>query len=174
MDDDSFIDKFGGPVKPIKINEIQGLWAFLTSIDWSEPWFSGLVVFHVICAILTVLSRKKGMVQAVYFGVLMVVVLCAEFVNEWAAANWNLFARQQYFDSNGLFISVVFSMPLLMNCLVLVVFWLWDVGMLISNLKQIKIRRLKKRQEKLRNDANNALQKDTESGSQNAEQKKEN
>ena len=31
------------------------------------------------------------------------------------------FTRQQYFDSSGLFISIVFSVPILMNCLVIVV-----------------------------------------------------
>ena len=31
------------------------------------------------------------------------------------------FTRQQYFDSSGLFISIVFSVPILINCLVIVV-----------------------------------------------------
>lgn len=32
-----------------------------------------------------------------------------------------LFSRQQYFDSKGMFISLVWSAPLLMNCLIIVV-----------------------------------------------------
>lgn len=137
-------DKFGGPVKPIKVNELTGLIEYLKAIDWTEPWFSALAIFHVTCAILTVTTRKAGVIQSIYFAALMLLVLCAEYINEWAAKNWSLFSRQQYFDSNGLFISVVFSVPLLINCLVIVVSWLWDVGMLISSVKQLKIRQQRK------------------------------
>lgn len=129
-------------MKPIKINEIEGLWEFLSSVDWTEPWFSGLGIFHVTCAILTVMTRRTGVLQAVYFGMLMLLVFCAEHINTWAAANWHMFARQQYFDSNGLFISLVFSVPVLVNCMVIVVSWLFDVGVLISNVKQLKIRKI--------------------------------
>jgi hypothetical protein len=43
------------------------------------------------------------------------------FINEWAAMNWQQFATQQYFDANGFFIVVVFTGPLLINMLCLVV-----------------------------------------------------
>lgn len=137
------MEDLGGPQKftPIKINELSGLWNYLTSIDWSEPWFTGLGMFHIFCALLTIMSRRTGIFQAVYFGILVLLVLCAEQINTWAAANWKLFARQQYFDSNGLFISVVFSVPCLINCLVMVVCWLFDVGVLISEVKQMKYRK---------------------------------
>ena len=136
------MEDLGGPRKftPVNINEFSGLWNFLASIDWSEPWFTGLGMFHVLCALLTILSRNTGVFQAIYFGVIMVLVLLAEQINTWAAANWKLFAKQQYFDSSGLFISIVFSVPLLINCLVIVVCWLFDVGILITRVKQMKYR----------------------------------
>lgn len=141
-------NKFGGSTKPLRINEMDGLLNYLRTIDWTEPWFMGLLAFHIICAILTIITRKSGALQSIYFAVLMILVLCAEYINEWAAHNWSLFAHQQYFDSNGLFISIVFSVPLLINCLFIVVSWLWDVGVLISNVKEIKIRQARKRKEK--------------------------
>lgn len=48
-------------------------------------------------------------------------VYFSESLNELAARHWSSFSRQQYFDSQGLFISVVFSVPLLLNCMILVV-----------------------------------------------------
>lgn len=48
-------------------------------------------------------------------------VYFSESINELAASNWSSFSRQQYFDSQGFFISVVFSVPILLNCMVLVV-----------------------------------------------------
>ncbi|KAH3848946.1 transmembrane protein 18-like [Dreissena polymorpha] len=143
MDDEN--NPFGQPINPIRVNEISGLWAYLQTIDWSERWLYGLGAFHTLCAILTITTRHTGTVQAIYFSALMVLVLCAEYINQWAAENWKLFANQQYFDSNGLFISVVFSVPLLINCLFMVISWLWDVGLLISNVKQLKIEQMRKR-----------------------------
>ena len=34
---------------------------------------------------------------------------------------FRVFSRQQYFDSKGLFISIVFSVPILLNCMIMVV-----------------------------------------------------
>lgn len=53
------------------------------------------------------------------FSVLM--VFFSESINEFASKNWALFSRQQYFDSKGLFISIVFSVPILLNCMIMVV-----------------------------------------------------
>lgn len=49
------------------------------------------------------------------------VVYFSESINEYAALNWRTFSKQQYFDDNGLFISTVFSIPILLNCMLLIV-----------------------------------------------------
>jgi len=49
------------------------------------------------------------------------VVYFSESINEYAAQNWKTFSKQQYFDDNGLFISTVFSIPILLNCMLLIV-----------------------------------------------------
>lgn len=51
------------------------------------------------------------------------VVYFSESINEYAAQNWKTFSKQQYFDGNGLFISTVFSIPILLNCMLLIVSW---------------------------------------------------
>jgi hypothetical protein len=48
-------------------------------------------------------------------------VYFSETINRLAAERWKEFATRQYFDSSGLFISVVFSIPALFNCMVVVV-----------------------------------------------------
>ena len=56
------------------------------------------------------------------------------------------FAEEQYFDSNGLFISVVFSGPMILNCTLIVSIWLYQSFSLI--IQVIKIRKtLKKRRD---------------------------
>jgi len=34
---------------------------------------------------------------------------------------YSFFSRQQYFDNQGMFISLVFSVPILLNCMIMVV-----------------------------------------------------
>ena len=50
----------------------------------------------------------------------------SEKINELGAKNWRVFAMEQYFDSNGLFISVVFSTPIILNCTIIVVTKFFD------------------------------------------------
>lgn len=81
----------------------------------------GLVVFHIFLTTFTVMTRNHHTTQAVLFFLLLLTVRSSETINQYAAKNWQSFSRQQYFDSQGLFISVVFSMPVLFNCMMMVV-----------------------------------------------------
>lgn len=124
--------------RPIKIDEIQGMWTYLASIDWYDPWFRYLLLFHVVCCAVTILIRRRTGFQFVWFGFLLLLVFFAENINEWAALNYKLFSKQQYFDSNGLFISTIFSTPILINCLIMVVFWLLDMSRLMMDVRHVK------------------------------------
>ena len=47
---------------------------------------------------------------------------CSEKINEFMAANYNKFQfKQQYFDSYGMFISLIYSAPVLVNCVIILV-----------------------------------------------------
>ncbi|XP_063407632.1 transmembrane protein 18-like isoform X1 [Mytilus trossulus] len=130
--------------RPIRVDEIQGLWTYLASIDWTDPWFRYLLLFHVICCLTTIVIRKKSNIQFIYFGFLIVMVYLSEYINEWAAKNYKSFSRQQYFDSNGLFISTVFSTPILINCLIMVIMWLLNMSKLMSEVRYVKHRSKRK------------------------------
>ncbi|KAJ8946209.1 hypothetical protein NQ314_008943 [Rhamnusium bicolor] len=83
-----------------------------------------------------------------YFFCLLLLVYFSESINKMASTNWKIFSRQQYFDSNGLFISVVFSMPILMNCILMVGSWLYQSTQLMTNLKMAQLKeQLKKERE---------------------------
>ncbi|MPC24891.1 Transmembrane protein 18 [Portunus trituberculatus] len=105
----------------VRTDQITDLWSFLQTIDWSEGWLVALVVFHILLTTVTVMTRNHHTTQAVLFFLLLLTVRSSETINQYAAKNWQSFSRQQYFDSQGLFISVVFSMPVLFNCMMMVV-----------------------------------------------------
>ncbi|PSN38165.1 hypothetical protein C0J52_14546 [Blattella germanica] len=104
----------------IRTDEIISVWTFLQSIDWHDPWLVGLIIFHVIITLMTLLTRNHSNFQVLLFLALLLLVYFSESINEIAATNWNFFSRQQYFDSQGMFISLVFSVPILLNCMIMV------------------------------------------------------
>ncbi|KAJ3249408.1 hypothetical protein HDU78_003194 [Chytriomyces hyalinus] len=96
--------------------------AFVDAVDWSDRIFPKLAAFHVVVSLFVAyLFWSKRATSVLGFSVLIVLaalILAAEQLNTWAAANYNLIAQTNYFDKNGAFITTVFSGPLLANILI--------------------------------------------------------
>ncbi|KAK9687071.1 Transmembrane protein 18 [Popillia japonica] len=125
---------------------VDQLLTFLGGIDWKDPWLIGLLMFHITITSMALLTRNYGNLQALLFFFLILLVYFSESINELASANWRIFSRQQYFDSNGLFISVVFSIPILLNCMLMVGSWLWQSTQLMKNIKIAQLKENLKKQ----------------------------
>ena len=63
---------------------------------------------------LQVATRRNNTAQMVLFVIIMAAVYMAERLNTIAAANWERFSTQNYFDKQGVFVSTMWSMPLLL------------------------------------------------------------
>uniref|UniRef100_A0A8C5QM36 Transmembrane protein 18 n=1 Tax=Leptobrachium leishanense TaxID=445787 RepID=A0A8C5QM36_9ANUR len=129
-----------------------GVWDLLerAPIDWTEPWLIGLVAFHVLCFTITCISFKYYKLQIGFFLLLVGLVGSAEYINEVAASSWRSYSKQQYFDSTGMFISLVFSAPLLCNTIIIVIHWVYKTLSVMTELKTIQNKRkeAKKKREK--------------------------
>ncbi|ONK73602.1 uncharacterized protein A4U43_C04F33340 [Asparagus officinalis] len=67
-------------------------------------------------------------------------VYLAERINSFLGKNWKSFASQNYFDPHGLFISVLWSGPLLLISVVIVVNALFTLCQLIVKWKKAELR----------------------------------
>ncbi|XP_050502240.1 transmembrane protein 18 isoform X2 [Diabrotica virgifera virgifera] len=105
----------------VEVNQINSFLHFLGNIEWRDPWLIALFTFHISIFMMALLTRNYGNFQALLFFCLLLLVYFSESINKMASTNWKIFSRQQYFDSNGLFISVVFSIPILLNCILMVI-----------------------------------------------------
>jgi len=124
------------PEDAINTKEIDSIYKFLAHIDWSENFLQGLIVFHVISMLIILATRKMVWTQGFLFAVLLVSISLTERANEWLAANYKLYSKLQYFDSQGMFISLTYSAPVLINCVIILINWFFISGDMLVKVKR--------------------------------------
>ncbi|TRY71784.1 hypothetical protein TCAL_14913 [Tigriopus californicus] len=127
-------------VEPIATDEIKSVYTYLASLDWEEPWLFYLIGFHLFVGLVAFFTRRIAIVQATIFCALLLTVYQAEDINAYCAQNHKLFTAHQYFDSHGLFISIVMSMPFLGIAASIVANWFYVSTQLMRDLRVQKDR----------------------------------
>jgi len=135
--------------------EITDYWGYVKSIDWYDPWLICLILGHITLLATAILTRNHNTFQTVLFFLLLVVVYFSENINEIAAANWQKFSKQQYFDVNGLFISTFFSIPVLLICMLMIGNWLYSSTQIMAKVKTAQLRQRLRQQERESTESNN-------------------
>ncbi|KAI4358041.1 hypothetical protein L6164_001951 [Bauhinia variegata] len=113
---------------------------FFHSIDWKEPWLIGLLAFHVVLLLVAVISRKNTNFQMILFLSALAGVYLAEKLNNILGKNWKSFSSQNYFDPNGLFMSVLWSGPLLVIAMIILINTLFSLCYLMVRWKRAELR----------------------------------
>ncbi|RNA02818.1 transmembrane 18 [Brachionus plicatilis] len=113
---------------------IDGVLSFLRAIDWSQKWLCGLLLFHLATLLSIVFSRRCSNFQVFLFFALVTLCYGSERLNELGANHWHHFALEQYFDSGGFFISIVFSSPIIINCALLLILWLYESYLVMQRI----------------------------------------
>ena len=80
-----------------------------------QPWIAGLRATHAAILVLVVLTRRRPNVQLGLFLLISGAVYMAQYLHTFLHARWRrLGFTQDYFnDDRGVFITFVYSMPLL-------------------------------------------------------------
>merc|ERR1711892_364075 len=120
------------PKDAINTKDIDSIYKFFAHIDWSEPFIQGLIIFHVFSMFLILATRKRVWIQGFLFTVLLVSISLTERANEWLATNFKMYSKLQYFDSQGMFISLTYSAPVLIN-------WFFISGDMLVKVKRKQI-----------------------------------
>lgn len=91
--------------------------AFAAAINWNQTWIRCLLGFHVLNFIFFIVTRNNADVQAAQFVFICLVVMFSERINTYCSLNYKDFSDQNYFDSRGAFIGLMFSGPMLLVCM---------------------------------------------------------
>ncbi|XP_052188735.1 uncharacterized protein LOC127799064 [Diospyros lotus] len=113
---------------------------FFYAIDWTEPWLISVLAFHAVLLIVVIISRKNINFQMCLFLLALAGVYLAETLNSVLRDNWKSFAGQNYFDTHGLFLSVLWSGPLLVIAMIILVNILFSLCYLIVRWKRAELR----------------------------------
>ncbi|CAH8834284.1 unnamed protein product [Trichobilharzia szidati] len=113
--------------------------AFL-SIPWKdEIWLVSVMVFHLITPICLIPLRSFTSLLLCVLFFLLGTVWCSDWINEVAANHWNSFATEQYFDSSGYFLSCIWSIPAILNSLIITVLLFLQVNTLLVRCKRLQM-----------------------------------
>jgi len=131
-------------------NVMEHIEAFKSAITWGEPFIIGLLCFHFVAFILAImLSRSNNFGARISFLLFLgVVVRSAERLNEYGRENWESFATQDYFDKNGIFVTIMLSAPLLSICFFMMISYVREATRLMVEVKTFKLKEQNKRRKK--------------------------
>ncbi|CAD5182897.1 unnamed protein product [Musa acuminata subsp. malaccensis] len=135
------LEKFSAELRSGFGPAVDNFVGFFHAIDWKEPWLICLLTFHFFLLVTTItffyfyISSSNyyyfSPVSGVYF---------AERINSFLGENWKSFSSQNYFDPHGLFISVLWSGPLLIITILIVVNTLFTLCHLMVKWKKAELR----------------------------------
>ncbi|CAG8712626.1 9323_t:CDS:2, partial [Acaulospora morrowiae] len=96
----------------------ESIYAFVYSVEWSQPWLKAILSFHIITLITLIQLRNNTNALAVVTFSLMALAAFSKVINSIAHNHWQEFSTHDYFDDSGFFISMIFSFPVLVNAIV--------------------------------------------------------
>ena len=111
-----------------------------------KPLASSAVVARHIA--LATGKRRVTLLPLVLLVLVLGLVYSAEWINRLGARHWQAFAGQNYFDTSGVFLGVMFCAPLLGAGFFILIFALRSACKLLVEVKQMELKDKARRQKK--------------------------
>lgn len=130
-------------------NSVKNLPDFISAIKWSEEKpLQAILLFHTLISILIIYSWNNSNYRIPLWIFLICLAFATEKLNEICAKNYkSLGFTEQYFDSSGKFILLIWAAPIMifLACLTFKMLKdLWDT-LIETKVRQIKSQRLAKK-----------------------------
>lgn len=129
--------------------------AFKAAITWSEPFILSLLFFHIFMFFVNIFVMRSGNLvgRFLLIAFFAVVIRGAEVLNQYGSSNWEKFATQNYFDKNGVFVSLMLSAPLLLIAFIHLIVLLRESKNLLIEVKTLQLKdKLKKKSKQSRDE----------------------
>jgi len=130
-------------------NIMEHLQAFRSAINWSEKFVLGLIAFQIVMFFLCFYVSRKDLGVAPRLTLLVVIgviVRSSEWLNAKGEQHWESFATQDYFDKGGIFTIIMLSGPLLLDSLMMLLFFMREAAVLLVQVKRTEIQRKSQKQ----------------------------
>merc|ERR1712203_206520 len=132
-------------------NSVKTLWDFIAAVDWpNEKTLQAVVGFHFLMALLIIYSWHNSNLRVPLWLFLITLAFASEKLNEYLSHHYKSFGiGEQYFDSSGKFILLIWAGPILILICVLTFKMLKDLWetLIDYKVKQIKLQRRKQAKE---------------------------
>ena len=128
-------------------NTFDALAAFIAAVDWHQPALLALATLHIALLTLALVLRRHYLLQFTLIAVCWAAVLCSERLNDYCRQHSDqLGMASSYFDSNGVFVTAVWSAPLALVAFVALLCLLYDASslLIVVKRKELKIQRQQK------------------------------
>merc|ERR1711862_533676 len=132
--------------------------AFQSAITWSEPFILCLLAFDLFIILLSIIAIQKRYGRIVIICIIYGIIYSSQYLNTYGAIHWESFATQNYFDKNGIFLSIMLCAPLLFISLCTLISLVREASQLVVKVK-VKEMEAKKLKSKSSSNKNNKSEK---------------
>ncbi|KAG9322915.1 hypothetical protein KVV02_003454 [Mortierella alpina] len=121
---------------------------FISSVEWQQTWIQMILLLHVtLFIIILILRNRPNPLAAMLFCTILLAAL-SEPLNGIGSRHWQLFSDDNYFDTHGVFMGVVWAMPLLGNALLGLLLLLRATVKLLVKVKKAQLQKRKHKKQK--------------------------
>eukprot|EP00127_Corallochytrium_limacisporum_P002875 Clim_evm54s142 gene=Clim_evmTU54s142 len=125
------------------LEEFETFQEWVNSINWlGEPVLIGVITFHLVIMVMVLLMPKAKNLsrEATFFVSLIVLAFVSERANEECIKYWPMLFKKNHCDKAGIFMSLVWTFPLCVNALLMILGWMVASFNDAANLKAKQLR----------------------------------